>query len=216
MKVKTNKITYVLLLFVILSCNVFFAQNSMSILDGFSNTVDITTPAVAANGVATVQLGDKHFLICGASSTKNSFYLYQMGAGGSFSGMKLICEFPEGGLGTATNGPNVLLPIVEKVDESLANIYVYAYNNGYAKYELKISTVLSTNEIEHDTNYIIVKNGTIHFADKSNVCVYSISGQKMIIEYGVYSIDIPSVVGAYIIKAVNHDGSSAIKKILVK
>jgi len=120
-----------------------------TIADGFSNApAGITKPITNANGIATVKLGTTDFLICGANTetalaTKNCFYLYKMGDGGTFAGMTLVETLPIIGFGTVVNGSAVVLPIIEKVNESKANIYLYAYKNGYAKYELNLNNYRS-------------------------------------------------------------------------
>ncbi|MPM68658.1 hypothetical protein SDC9_115592 [bioreactor metagenome] len=186
-----------------------------SLLDGFMNAESVIKPSEGANGVATVKLGNKHFMICGASSVTNSFYLYEMGEGGAFTGMKLISEFPEDGLGTVSNDRNVVLPIVEKVSETLANIYIYAFNNGYAKYELMLNPSSAINNILDENNYIINKNGTIYFKEKSNVEVYSITGHRIISIQDVNSIEAPKNIGFYTIRAVNQAGLTVTKKIII-
>ncbi|MEA4937044.1 MAG: T9SS type A sorting domain-containing protein [Paludibacter sp.] len=187
-----------------------------SLLDGFANAGSVTKPAAVANGVATVQLGTKHFLICGANSTINSFNLYQMGEGGTFSGMTLLSTFPEGGLSTSGNASNVVLPVVNKVSETQADIYIYAPERGYAKYELHTGPFSALSEIKNDDNYIITQNGIIHLTEKSNVEAYTISGQKIISKRDVFHVDVPTISGVYVINISNHNGTSTTKKILVK
>jgi len=117
-----------------------------TIADGFSNApAGITKPITNANGVATVKLGTTDFLICGANTettlaTKNCFYLYKMGTGGTFTGMTLLNTLPLTGLGSSANTYSIVLPVVEKISETKANIYLYANKNGYAKYELTINS----------------------------------------------------------------------------
>jgi len=192
-----------------------------TIADGFSNApAGITKPITNANGVATVKLGTTDFLICGANTettlaTKNCFYLYQMGDGGTFTGMTLLDTLPVAGLGSAINTYSVVLPVVEKINETKANIYLYANKNGFAKYELTInSSITDVNKIKIDDNYISIKNGKIIFSEISNVDVYNSLGQKLFSRQKVHSIDAPIYKGIYIIKFVNQKGLSKSKKIL--
>jgi len=192
-----------------------------TIADGFSNApIGITKPKTNGNGVATVKLGTTDFLICGANAdtdltTKNCFYLYKMGDGGTFTGMILLDTLPVAGLGTGANIYSVVLPVVEKINETKANIYLYAYKNGIAKYELSINAT-AINEIKNDDNYITIKNGEIILPEMSNVDIYSVSGQKLISSQNVYSINAPARRGIYVVKIKNQTGLSKTKKIFVR
>lgn len=105
--------------------------------DGFLNTTEVA-PQVKVNGVAEFKLGNNTFLVCGGNYNSSSFYLYRMGEAESFSGITKLYEFPEIGLGDIANSQFIQIPIIEKISEKSANIYIYSYLNGFAKYEITI------------------------------------------------------------------------------
>lgn len=194
-------------------------------VDGFANTTGVTTPIAAANGIAHVELSGADFIVCGANTTTtyatspvmNSFYLYKMGDGNTFSGMTLLNTFPATGMGGTTNGSSVVLPIIEKISETKANIYLYAYLNGFAKYELNVdNTTTNINNANSNKNSIVCKNGIIYFPDAAIVEMFSASGQKLLSKHNMSSISAPTYAGIYIVKTTNLTGQSTIQKLIVK
>lgn len=182
----------------------------------------LAIPFAMANGIAKIKLGTNDFLICGANTTTeytsspvmHSFYLYKMGVGGTFSGMTLLNTFPELGLGGSNNNPCVVLPIVEKVNETKANIYLYAYLNGIAKYELTINPT-AVNEIKNTNNQMVIYNRKISFNETSNVDIYDTFGKRILFKTRVTEINSPQNKGVYIIKTQNQSGKISIKKLII-
>lgn len=140
-----------------------------------------------------------------------------MGDGNTFSGMTLLNTFPATGMGGTTNGSSVVLPIIEKISETKANIYLYAYLNGFAKYELNVdNTTTNINNANSNKNSIVCKNGIIYFPDAAIVEMFSASGQKLLSKHNMSSISAPTYAGIYIVKTTNLTGQSTIQKLIVK
>ncbi len=94
------------------------------------------------NGVQEFRLGDDYFLIMAgnnnAASTPSTFVLYKFkDKNRVFEEMTQLYEFPEEGMGSASNGSRVATPIVDIAKDGMsANIYVYTAENGYGSYTL--------------------------------------------------------------------------------
>ena len=88
-----------------------------------------------------------------------------------FEGMEPLWYFPHNGLGTTTIGCRTATPSVDVVSDTEATLYLYATNNGYASYTLKLDGTLSA-----------VKNVNV---EKVEVKKTVVNGQLVIEKNGV-------------------------------
>ena len=100
------------------------------------------------NGLVEFQVGEEYFLLMvAANNTHNvptTYALYKFAdADRAFSAMEPLWYFPKKGLGTTTIGCRTATPSVDVVSDTEATLYLYATNNGYASYTLKLDGTLS-------------------------------------------------------------------------
>ena len=104
-------------------------------------------------------------------SVPSTFALYKFAdEDRMFSGMEPLWYFPHNGLGTTTIGCRTAVPSVDVVSDTEAILYLYATNNGYATYTLKIDpSIVAVEDIEtikveakkvlENGNVYVIKNG---------------------------------------------------------
>ncbi|MFR9166114.1 MAG: T9SS type A sorting domain-containing protein [Dysgonomonas sp.] len=186
-------------------------------------TAGTTIPQSTANGLADFMMGDDYYLVAGGNNhgdktTKNIFYLYKLGAGGTFEGMQFLYSFPEAGLGTASNPAAAVVPVVNVVNETSAEIFIFANANGFGKYSFKIDNGNSIADMTED-NVADVKlvNGVLEFSDTvTSAEVYNLTGQQVAAAKNVSEMDAPSAQGVYIVKVTNQAGATKAQKVFVK
>ena len=196
-----------------------------NIVDKFENAPEGTPfPVTGANGVLEFSIGSQKFLIAGLSVhaasayEKNSFGIYKMGAGGKFAGMKHLYNFPSAGLGGASNASYVMLPFVDKIDDTSVYVYVYALANGIAKYKLTYGTIDGIEDQFGDGGLTIgYENGQFVFSSTvASAEVYSIAGAKVAEAKNVSEMTANAAQGVYIVKAATVEGNVVTKKVMVK
>ena len=127
------------------------------------------------NGLVEFQVGEEYFLLMVAANNTHSvpstFALYKFAdEDRMFSGMEPLWYFPHNGLGTTTIGCRTAVPSVDVVSDTEAILYLYATNNGYATYTLKIDpSIVAVEDIEtikveakkvlENGNVYVIKNG---------------------------------------------------------
>lgn len=181
-------------------------------------------PNTSANGVTEFKLNGASYLLAGATPhvvsgeyQKNSFTIYRLADNGSYTGMKQLFNFPKDGFGANSNSTYCLLPFVD-VKSDRAEIYLWSYFNGFAKYTLNANPNSVHNDIEN-TNAVTAfyTNGSFNFsAEVASAEVYSIAGVKVA---EVKNADVLSVVlpqGVYVVKAVSVEGAVNTQKVIVK
>ena len=106
-----------------------------------------------------------------AGTPTSAFALYKFAnADRMFEGMEPLWYFPHNGLGSTTNGCRTAVPSVDVVSDTEATLYIYANNNGYAAYTLKIAADESAVEnvetvkveakkVVENGNIVVLKNG---------------------------------------------------------
>ena len=111
--------------------------------NAYNNEGEILTVNAQLNGLQEFQVGNEYFLIIAAGHTNNgvapsSFVLYKFADDSrSFSSLEPLWYFPANGMGTSTNGC-CTAPITVEVEGNKAHLYLYATNNGYARYTLNV------------------------------------------------------------------------------
>ena len=110
----------------------------------WNNENDTISMNANFNGLVEFQVGEEYFLLMvAANNTHNvpsTYALYKFAdADRAFEGMEPLWYFPHNGLGTATIGCRTATPSVDVVSDTEAILYLYATNNGYASYTLKIT-----------------------------------------------------------------------------
>ena len=128
------------------------------------------------NGLVEFQVGEEYFLLMvAANNTHNipsAYALYKFADEDRlFEGMEPLWYFPHNGLGTTTIGCRTATPSVDVVSDTEATLYLYATNNGYASYTLKLDGTLSA-----------VKNVNV---EKVEVKKTVVNGQLVIEKNGV-------------------------------
>ncbi len=127
------------------------------------------------NGLVEFQVGEEYFLLMAATNTAGSptsaFALYKFAdADRAFSGMEPLWYFPHNGMGSTTNGCRTAVPSVDVVSDTEATLYIYANNNGYASYTLKITptttgvenveaTEVGARKVVENGQVFVIKNG---------------------------------------------------------
>ena len=127
------------------------------------------------NGLVEFQVGEEYFLLMAATNTAGSptsaFALYKFAdADRAFEGMEPLWYFPHNGLGSTTNGCRTAVPSVDVVSDTEATLYIYANNNGYASYTLKIdptvtgvenveATEVGARKVVENGQVFVIKNG---------------------------------------------------------
>lgn len=186
----------------------------------------VAKPNTSANGVKEVKLDETHFLLTGATPNvasgdykNNSFNLYKLGAGGNFAGMELAYTFPKEGLGANANGSFVVRPFVVDQGNGLADVYVFAMNNGFAKYTLQYREVPDGIEKIAGEKGVIASYaaGAFDFSSEvASVEVYSIAGVQVAAAKNVTTLPAALLQGVYIVKATSLDGVVSAQKVSVK
>ena len=134
-----------------------------------NNEGDELTMNTGHNGLVEFQVGEEYFLLMvAANNTHNvptTYALFKFAdANRAFEGMEPLWYFPHNGLGTTTIGCRTATPSVDVVSDTEATLYLYATNNGYASYTLKVQgeTAVENVEAENVTIKKIVENGQIY------------------------------------------------------
>ena len=114
----------------------------------WNNAGDTISMNANFNGLVEFQVGEEYFLLMvAANNTHNvptTYALYKFAdADRAFSAMEPLWYFPKKGLGTTTIGCRTATPSVDVVSDTEATLYLYATNNGYASYTLKLDGTLS-------------------------------------------------------------------------
>ena len=141
----------------------------------WNNEGDTISMNQGHNGLVEFQVGDEYFLLMAATNTAgkptSAFALYKFAdADRMFSGMEPLWYFPHNGLGSTTNGCRTAVPSVDVVSDTEATLFIYANNNGYAAYTLKIAADKSAVEnvetvkveakkVVENGNIVVLKNG---------------------------------------------------------
>lgn len=193
---------------------------SGDMLESFADAPEGTVASHGlANGVAEFVVNGETFLVAGAGTTegdvKHAFYLYNMGEDASFTAIENLFTFPQT-MGAVGNAVRVVLPIVNQVDENTAEIYVYAYKNGLAKYTFAhVPTTGIGEEVTNGSVELVVVNNQIKATEEvKSLEVFAVTGQK-VAAVNASSVDVPAA-GVYIVKVVNLDGATSAQKVLVK
>ena len=132
------------------------------------------------NGLVEFQVGEEYFLLMVAANNTHSvvpttYALFKFAdADRAFEGLTPLWYFPHAGLGTTTIGCRTAVPSVDIVSDTEATLYLYATNNGYASYTLKIdptkedkiagveeieAVVVEAKKIMENGNIFVIKNG---------------------------------------------------------
>ena len=141
----------------------------------WNNPGDTISMNANFNGLIEFQVGEEYFLLMVAANNTHSvpstFALYKFAdEDRMFSGMEPLWYFPHNGLGTTTIGCRTAVPSVDVVSDTEAILYLYATNNGYATYTLKIDpSIVAVEDIEtikveakkvlENGNVYVIKNG---------------------------------------------------------
>ena len=137
------------------------------------------------NGLIEFQVGEEYFLLMAATNTAGSptsaFALYKFAdADRAFEGLEPLWYFPHNGLGNTTNGCRTAVPSVDVVSETEATLYIYANNNGYAAYTLKIAadnTAVEDIEAVKVEAKKVIENGQVYII--KNEVKYNVLGAEV-------------------------------------
>ena len=137
------------------------------------------------NGLIEFQVGEEYFLLMAATNTAGSptsaFALYKFAdADRAFEGLEPLWYFPHNGLGSTTNGCRTAVPSVDVVSETEATLYIYANNNGYAAYTLKIAadnTAVEDIEAVKVEAKKVIENGQVYII--KNEVKYNVLGAEV-------------------------------------
>ena len=115
------------------------------------------------NGLVEFQVGEEYFLLMVArnnvGAVPSTYALYKFAdANRMFEGMEPLWYFPHNGLGSTNIGFRTAVPSVEVVSNTEAVLYLYAANNGYASYTLKIDGLAS---VETHTLTVLSNDNTM-------------------------------------------------------
>ena len=196
--------------------------------DGFYDAAgDVLTtiaPAQNVNGFADVLLGSEIFLVSGktaynVATNPSSFVLYhQNEANISPNGAKIAyTNFPSTGLGASQNTSAIMLPRIHYVNDLTAEIYIFAQNNGFAKYTLKLngggSSVLE-DQLEA-VSVSVIGDEIVATESVASIDVYSVTGQKVASVKATDRVAAPAA-GIYVVTTVDNSGVVTSHKVLVK
>lgn len=197
-----------------------------TLIDGFSKVpAEVPLPVAGSNGVAEFKIGADTYVVVGANNhgnatetyPKNSFGLYNLGASGSFENAKYVATLPTIGMGETSNTVMVVLPIAEQVDANNANIYLYAYNNGFAKYTYGTAGVSIKDETADAAITVVYNKGKLELSEVAkSVSVYSLAGQLVGSYSNVAEVVAPVAKGVYVVKAVSQVGVTSTQKVIVR
>ncbi len=198
-----------------------------NIIDGLFNDTSEEWPASDSkkqgqNGLIEFSVGDDYFFIMVNSNTDGtppaSFRLFKWAdANKEFKDIQSLWVFPESGMGSSSNAYRSAVPSVE-VDENegAATIYLYAGENGYGVYELKVGTPSSAPiVVNNELLNVIVRERTLKFDKQVElVAVYSVTGQLVVQAKQTSSVEVPQS-GIYIVRAKTANGALAVRKVVV-
>ena len=150
-----------------------------------NNEGDEITMNTGFNGLIEFQVGEEYFLLMIAmnnvGSVPTTYALYKFAnADRAFAEMEPLWYFPHNGLGAATIGCRTAVPSVDVVSDTEATLYLYATNNGYASYTLKIDPTITGVENVEATEVgarKVVENGQV-FVIKNGV-KYNVLGTEV-------------------------------------
>ncbi|WP_321436089.1 T9SS type A sorting domain-containing protein [uncultured Bacteroides sp.] len=191
-------------------------------VDSFTAAPDCTPYNVGNNGVDEFTINGKNFVAYVYSNTvgvpPQAWNLCELGAGQSFTGMQKYFQFPEAGMGAASNAVRTALPRIEvNAAKTVATIYVYAKGAGVAAYQFGLASDIGTGIKETTADaalkVVATANG-IELSEAANVEVFNFAGQKVAAKANASKVTLAP--GMYIVKAVTAEGAVATAKVNVK
>jgi hypothetical protein len=198
-----------------------------AIVDGFFNVpaeVEVwdATHFISTNGLAEFDLGGEYFFIMAYANTDetpaSSFRLFKFkDANKEFADIESLWTLPEVGMGAVSNAYRTVMPVVE-VNEATktATIYLYAGENGYGVYELKLGDGSGINTIANEVVAVSVSGKTIQLSEPvASIKAFNLIGQLVASDQGVSSITVANS-GVYVVTLQTTTGVTVTKKVLVK
>jgi len=202
---------------------------SVSLYDGFdpAGVSDLRPAASNPNGCAEFTVGGRNFFIFSTTDAvayspiqMSSFVLNEFGPATAeypkgFAGMSHLYTFPTAGMGSTNTNSRVVLPLVH-VNGNVAEIYVFSNNNGFARYDLTVTTTGIQQQQVSGVSASYQSGNIILSETVASVAVYSITGQQMLSASHVNMLPAALANGVYIVKTVSDAGVSATQKIVVR
>ena len=207
---------------------VLFNMNG-ELIDGFHNILDpvvraAVTPHHTPVGVTEFSLRGDHFLITVHGNTSDpptDFYLFKYADDNKkMADMIPMWRFPEKGMGVASNPSRTAIPAVIVDEEAgIATIHLWYVEVGYGVFEFRSDRQppSSIPQVPADAVVNMAVNGNTVIMDRevAQISVFNVTGQLVAVGINSNAINIPAN-GVFLVRAITHDGQTAVERVIIR
>lgn len=194
-----------------------FSTGAMT--DSFANKTSLAPVGYEANGGTFFTLNGTKYIVYPYSdynaSNGHTFNFVKVNSNMDFSSMELMWNLPKAGIGAVNSSTYQVDADYLPINDGSGILYLFVPGNGLCAYEVIDSAINGVEDITAETSITVSGNNIAFGAMAQSIEVYGISGNMVVSESNVTSVELNVPAGVYIVKAIIN-GNVTSKKLIVK